>query len=74
MDIWRKAKDKNRKRKEWEAITPTEYKNWVFYGEKIKNKAEKGEISFSEFEKIMNYDIPETKKWIKTMVKEGEED
>ncbi|NMB96676.1 MAG: hypothetical protein GYA02_08705 [Clostridiaceae bacterium] len=74
LDIWRKAKDKNRKRKEWEAITPTEYKNWVFYGEKIKNKAEKGEISFSEFEKIMNYDIPETKKWIKTMVKEGEED
>lgn len=72
LAIWKKAKDRNRKREENEKITPYEYGNWIIYGEKIKDKAEKGEISLSEFEKIMNYNIEETKKWIITIKKEKE--
>ena len=55
-----------------EKITPDEYKNWVVYGGEIKDKTEKGEISYSEFEEIMNYNIEDTKRWIKT-IKEGKE-
>ena len=72
LAIWRKAKDRNRKREENEKITPDEYKNWVVYGGEIKDKTEKGEISYSEFEEIMNYNIEDTKRWIKT-IKEGKE-
>lgn len=62
--LWQTVQERNKKRKQNNKLTYNEYTDWVIYGGSVRDKAEKGEMSWVEFEKIMNYKPDEIRKWI----------